>query len=332
MQYLKINSITDVTYFKTVIDDLYCFTAGNVLIKRDKQFNSKWFVFLDSQWNINEYNNDCIYSFKQYKSFSIINKETGAVFIEEVNFKPLIVLNNKLWGTYLIKKMAQNIFEFGEYPLQKHIKIENDDSYAPIKFTGSFLISQNGYYLINCSNLCEILWQLSFQDVLNNKNANLQSEIICCNDKIFFFLSGSNNTIESFVVDIKTGKVLFQTKKVVGWLKLYDYKIYAVQPKAVLIMDANTYETETIELIDTLTPKDITLEWNKYIIDGDLLYFTDAFKPLVGVINLKTRKILWHTLIEIDNKNLQKVMEIKYDNDRLYVLTSDNTLHVFEKT
>jgi len=176
-----------------------------------------------------------------------------------------------------------------------------------------------------------IKWQLKFSEITNSKNNEVFSEIIHHNEKLFFFLSDGSNATESFVVDINTGNVLHRTTKLVGWLKLYNEKIYSLQSKAIVIMDANTYETETIELNDTLAADYITLEWNKYIVDGKLLYFADAFKPLVGIIDLKTKELLWHTLIEVNNKNLQKVMEIKLDNTRLYVLTSDNTLHIFEK-
>lgn len=176
-----------------------------------------------------------------------------------------------------------------------------------------------------------IKWQLSFQDLLGSANARLFSEIIHYNGKLFFYLSDLDRKKGTFVVDVQTGRLLHRTYEFSGWLTFQNEKIYVADWYKVSIMNVETFETETIDFTEVLEPLDINMQWNSFIPDGQYLYFTCFNKPGVGILDLESRGLLWYKELKVENEHLQKVMQIKLNHKRLFVNTSDDKLHIFEK-
>ncbi|POR16164.1 hypothetical protein BWK58_15310 [Flavobacterium columnare] len=71
-----------------------------------------------------------------------------------------------------------------------------------------------------------------------------------------------------------------------------------------------------------------------FIKEDDLLYFYisgfGSFSlPTVAILNIKTKEIIWKNVL--DNPNVL-YKDFQKDNSNLYLLDSQNTLHIFEKT
>ena len=134
-----------------------------------------------------------------------------------------------------------------------------------------------------------------------------------------------------------------------GYIRLQEDKIYALYGKSVSILDPETYHIRKIDLSEELAVLDESIEEflgteslgytirrfkfspTIYEVHYPYLYFAQERGAQVGIVNLETEKLDWHTTIDIDYPVNPVVMDIKACKNRLYVHCADKTLHVFEK-
>lgn len=196
----------------------------------------------------------------------------------------------------------------------------------------------------------EIFWDRDIQKLLKNSETEIYGKPLIIEGKLFFFLFDSSretNENTTFCLDIETGDILWQNTDFGGWLTTFENNIYSVKDKQIQILDPETFEVFNLDLQEQLSildkeeyrPED-NMTWQKtfsfsystYVIENDHLYFTQQKGNTIGVINLKTEELLWHIDLEIDSGEIIPLFkDLKVYNDKLYVLDSGNTLHIFEK-
>jgi len=140
------------------------------------------------------------------------------------NIKAFLFINEYANNALFFLDESKNIVS-----VDRDLKIEKSSIKGrfPKKIISSFFYRILGNKLLKIGiEDNHVEWELNFNELLNTEESGIYSEILFCDDKVFFFLKNSNDILESFVVDINTGNVLHRTNKLVGWLKLYNEKIY----------------------------------------------------------------------------------------------------------
>jgi outer membrane protein assembly factor BamB len=245
------------------------------------------------------------------------------------------------------KKWVSSDLNFND--LKEHELPEGLNKNFHYFFSEKKFISKNNK-LIGCFNINETkYWVLQYDELINNQSVKLYGNLQIVKNKLFFFLFDSSRQTDTkftFCIDIETGKILWKSNDIGGWLTTFQDKIYNLHMKTVKILNPNTFEIKTIDLTEQLSVLDkkqydgandytwdipFRFSINKYAINDDYLYFSQDKKNTVGIINLRTEQLVWYTDIEIDNKDNPIIMDIKVNNDRLYVQDAANTLHIFKK-
>lgn len=221
------------------------------------------------------------------------------------------------------------------------------------------ILNENFYKFSDNISCCkmdggELLWKRHFSELLNSKNLELRGEIVLFEGKLFFYLLDTEeNKSGSFVLDAYSGDILYKKESGWGITKVFDNKLFTLNQKEITIINTETYEEEIIDMSSELLVldkklKEYTTETNeylgsssvyfefsptKYVVKDDHLYFTNqswSFSQ-IGIIDLIQKKLIWYHEIKVDSDINSTVKDIKVNNDKLCVLDTSNTLHIFEK-
>jgi hypothetical protein len=65
--------------------------------------------------------------------------------------------------------------------------------------------------------------------------------------------------------------------------------------------------------------------------DKQFIYFCDDRQGKIGVFDRDKKEVVWSYKLEMEKDGVAQILEMKYSNNRLYVLDRNNTLHIFEK-
>lgn len=166
-----------------------------------------------------------------------------------------------------------------------------------------------------------VLWLVSQRGILFGLDIN--------NGGVMYHLNYDNvNTFqEQGLVKAKYFYSLFDesNKKLIGLSWQQYWEIDLTQPEKGLQV-FNLKEFNHSYFVDTWAdPQGI-------VFDENYVYFRDIEISTVGVLNRKSKQIEWHTRIN----NLQPrpstiINDIQISEDKLYVLDTGGTLHIFEK-
>lgn len=66
-------------------------------------------------------------------------------------------------------------------------------------------------------------------------------------------------------------------------------------------------------------------------IDEDFIYFCDDRQGKIGVFDRKRQEVVWSYELEIEKIGIAQILEMKYANNRWYVLDRNDTLHILER-
>ncbi|WP_353485403.1 hypothetical protein [Haliscomenobacter sp.] len=70
---------------------------------------------------------------------------------------------------------------------------------------------------------------------------------------------------------------------------------------------------------------------NVFPIDENYIYFCDDRRGKIGVFDRHKREVVWSYELEMERSGIAQILEMKYANDRWYILDRNDTLHVFER-
>lgn len=246
---------------------------------------------------------------------------------------------NKERKTYVINLESGEINDFPSKPYYPHQILKKDKA---------FIFSQKIEFYNPFSG--EVFWNKDISELLKTTNTEIYGKPQIINNKLFFFLFDSSHLTDERItlcLDVETKEVLWESKKFGGWLTTFEDKIYAIKDKQVQILNPETFEVTNLDLQEQLLvldkkthkPEDqmiwqipFSFSSSTYVIKDNHLYFTQEKNSTVGIIDLKTKELLWHTDIEINSGDIIPIItDIKVHGTRLYILDSSNTLHIFEK-
>ncbi len=143
-------------------------------------------------------------------------------------------------------------------------------------------------------------------------------------------VSMPDTTLVSLGLD--SGKVEWYTKGINVLVRYYKGRLYNLNTDTFIIADANTGKIEKeIPVIEEYKKNDIEMgTTNTLLITDSHVFFTDNWKSKVAALNIQRNEIDWVYKLETPPRvTLPNPPIIK--NDKMYLLDSNNTLHIFEK-
>ena len=171
----------------------------------------------------------------------------------------------------------------------------------------------------NFSN--KLLWQKDFTNDI--------AKIEVWNEKVVVIELYDAHTIVALSSD--DGQLLWEQS---GWLlHVYDnaiYMIYNPDPNILIVKKTDAVSGSVInyDLSEILKQNQLLGETMQYTVVDNLIYFSFFYKKIVTIINLETLQLQWLHEIQTD---ASWIKEPGVEGNRLYVLDSNQTLHIFEK-
>ncbi len=149
------------------------------------------------------------------------------------------------------------------------------------------------------------------------------------------------------VLDVITGKqvalLINDKNKDQGYFNGHFSKVLELDEKSGMLIQLfndrfTTINLKTYEVIErTVQEMSDQKLYNKdnFVFDDEYIYFTEKYNKKIGAFNRSTLKLDWLTSLHQENlMNIQDEpygRQLKLHDNRLYVLDSHNTLHIFEK-
>ncbi len=66
-------------------------------------------------------------------------------------------------------------------------------------------------------------------------------------------------------------------------------------------------------------------------IDEQFIYFCDDRQGKIGVFDREKKEVVWSYKLDMERDGIAQILEMKYANNRWYVLDRNDTLHIFER-
>ncbi|MFL5745274.1 MAG: hypothetical protein ACJ751_11440 [Niastella sp.] len=233
--------------------------------------------------------------------------------------------NNGNWVTVLKEK------DEGE----QFIRLDADLHETPYEWENSFLTDIKGEFFFvrqrrnfSCHRLTDgqELWSVDVLDVTDASENHIINDMIVYGDRLFWGLE----TGIVLCFNVATGKIIERIKLGKGRIRLYKGMIYGAEAQEVAELNPETFQVKIFDFSASFNRNGFKFLPNRFIPQGDDLYFENQKTPVVGVVRLSTQELLWYTEIPIEEGNYW-IEDIGVQGDKLYVLTQGGTLRIFEK-
>ncbi len=309
---------------------IYLFTVDSKLCKYDNLNNLVWMTpELETQW-LSFSNKNYILPFHQYQLLRKVSKKTGEVTDSlEMDIFPVQINDDEIWFE---KGMGDEViistFNIQTNTIKDYCSLSDGRLKAVFK-SESFLKFSNG---LVCQSLIdgEILWRYGLEQLLG-VNTQIQSDVIVIKDRLIFYASSEKQSA-TFCLNRKTGNVIEKIDNFGGNFIKFNNQLYCVRyPNQVQILDPVTLKSKSIDYISVLKRQKLQIWPNKFVVQDNEFYFVQNIGEnfsRVGILDLNNNNLKW--VYNFKPKNGQ-VVDIQVYDSVLYVLTRDNTFHVFEK-
>lgn len=302
-------------------NEIALFKQNSILKKINiKKMNLNWEINIPTQ-NLIFFNDNNIFPYKQYHSFYKLDRKNGEirdVFLGDIFpislFKDVLYCelyeNNESFFCLL------NIINFKIFKKWKFEDIRIN------KITQNIIICRNTQGLIGLNpSTGNTLWQKDFTHDI--------AKIEVWNEKVVVIELHDAHTIIALSSD--DGQLLWEQS---GWLlHVHNNAIYMIyNPDSNILIvkktDALSGSVINYDLSEILKQNQLLGETMQYTVEDNLIYFSFFYKKIVTIINLETLQLQWLHQIQTD---AGWIKEPRVEGNRLYVLDSDQTLHIFEK-
>lgn len=177
-----------------------------------------------------------------------------------------------------------------------------------------------------------VIWQQSFEYLLESDEAIIRSHLLNYNGNVFFIITG-NEKKGLFVLDIRSGQIL---KKFDGlcYEIFHDYEyIFTTRFHNILNrINTNSLEVEEWSVDELLKQENIrSIHDHRCAAHNNMFYFTQSIgdnKAKLGVLDWNNKKLVYKYEFKPENG---AIGSIQANDTCIFVHTQDNTLHIFEK-
>jgi hypothetical protein len=197
------------------------------------------------------------------------------------------------------------------------------------------IFHKNYYISLEGDDLCcyildgTSLWQHNINSLLGGKNCVVMSDLVPFADRLFFYLNDYTlNVSKTFCLKMESGEILNVTDDMKGWLTLNGERLLATDKKRILILDANTFEVQSIDMAEQLSdlPDHLGMSYNKFSVVNNLLFYTGERTPNVGGIDISSKKTIWKKQFDAGDVIRQLLV---YDT-KVWVIDARDNFYSFE--
>lgn len=276
-------------------------------------------LFYDSEkhetivWNSFDNNKKSINNFVSFKQ-KINNEQFLGLIGTKVKREVAIISNADFTPVIFI---PPNIYEKGG------LSILNENI-----FTISFENKIVSYSILKQTKL----WEIDFQEKLNLHDPTIYKHV-AYGGHLYVYINDDRNPDKSHVysIDLETGEIVAEFPDFKGYVTVFDGLIYTTRQYEIQILDPSSQMLNTInlkqEMLDNGFKRIDPAQWT---VEGKMFYFVQNVGDVqarVGIVDLSTQKVV--DKIVLDRKN-GSIGTIKVHNNRLYILSQDSTLHIYE--
>lgn len=151
--------------------------------------------------------------------------------------------------------------------------------------------------------------------------------------KLAYLIGFKESKLTSFPFEVKPGDYLPFGDKV--QLDEDRGEILGLRDKYFIYSDLkqNQISREYIDVGHSMSLHNIESSYrnNVFPIDENYIYFCDDRRGKIGVFDRHKREVVWSYELEMERSGIAQILEMKYANDRWYILDRNDTLHVFER-
>jgi len=336
----KLNSIEYVNHLKIVNKKVYYVNSKSKelnVIKADLKPQTLANIEVDNfiiQSNSIVFQSDnTIYRLKDNSYYEIVKKD-------KLNYLGLqnYLFNNKViialtkvndWQAYAMLLITENdkIEKIG-YLFYPEIYSNNYYFNHSTKTVFSYTISHKEVWKKDITNFGRnIAKDPKTGEVLWDKPNEIKEALLADDKNIYVPLTGG----QLLALDAKTGeKVWMFDNEKLGKYQILDDKIYKGDGKSIIVYDKNNLKIEKklyfkdVPILKNYIPAGPFLVYNDIIISTDVLY------GKICLLNRQTLEV--EEFFSLDKKLVNSKDAIIWNDNKLYVLDIDHTLHIFEKT
>lgn len=305
------------------------------IIDTEKKFWINGVEINDGYFSISGNFGDSIVLFEENKFETFVYDYKGKLKRKIENYA--LVMKHKFSnGNYLAVTNDGESITWNLYDLE-HFKIIQQ--YGVLGFNGVYLVIDERSFisknkkkisLFNFEN--EIIWELFFSELLQDETATLNSEVIKINNKLYFVALGAESG-GLFCLDVNSGKVLIHYPSVSRFLVKDENYIYSSKYENILCkINPITNEIEEWDANQLVNDNGFeNIHDHRCTADNGLVYFTQTLgdnKAKFGILDTNKKELVYKYDFEPKNRGIGS---IQVSNDRIYISTQDNTLHIFEK-
>ncbi|MCG2617749.1 hypothetical protein LZZ85_25835 [Terrimonas sp. NA20] len=180
-----------------------------------------------------------------------------------------------------------------------------------------------------------LLWHCSLRQLFAKAKSIYPEYTVNTDDRLFLSITAENEPGVTLVLDKMTGNIIASLPGNNGFMKQFGNKIYAVKgATGLIVIDILSLSVESYSFDQLLTPLGIVLHTlNFFVTEENLFYFAEGFPGKmnrIGIIDLDKGRLLQTVDVENTDQVGQSIRLVIPIDDRLYVQTSDNSLHLFQ--
>jgi hypothetical protein len=311
-------------------------------VKKFQVMNNNLYILFNNTLRIIEHNNETIIDFNSDDLFIVNDKlfsDENFYYDTKNKKKETIKLNYYYTGLHLDNNLVFTNKDLVIYSLKENAIIKNvqffEDSSLSLLLEDKFIVRGNDFYSLHDLKSLNIIWKYSFSELLKGHEIKQYGNIVVYENRLYVYLSDdkdSKNTA-TISIELNTSNILNTYQGFAGNLMLSNDKLYVASYEMVKILNLTNNQIIEIDFTDILKPLALQIHWNTSVVQEDYLYFVDGHSRTtnkLGVLDLKSRTLVWHTEIEIDDDINNNIQNIKVIDDKIYVHCSDNILHIFE--
>lgn len=317
-------------FFNVNQDCSFINKGGNLFINIDKGlfiynfFNNSINNIIEGEvYCFRLHNNKIIYQLKN--GGNLLELETKKIF--EGNYylvRSLIISNDSLLIRGKNSENKKVIYEYNNLDIK-----ESSLNILPdmILYNSHYIyVELNTIFMYNFKN--EIIWEISFSELIQSEDATLRSKIIEKFGKLFFIVSGT-----LFCLNANSGKVEHYFENYLYEIFQDDKQIYTSKFENILCrINPENFEVEEWDVSDLVKKNGFdSIHDHRCTAKNGLFYFTQTLgdnKAKFGVLDFNTKELIYKYEFEPKNGGISS---IQVNEDRIFIHTQDNTLHIFEK-
>lgn len=90
---------------------------------------------------------------------------------------------------------------------------------------------------------------------------------------------------------------------------------------------------EYVDIGESMEAHQISSSYRNYTFpfDAQFVYFCDDRQGKIGVFDRNKKEVVWSYQLEMERDGIAQILEMKYADNRWYVLDRNDTLHIFER-